>query len=41
MLVANVIFPVDALIDKPTGVDENTPPGKPVIVGVGSAPDWQ
>ena len=40
-LAAKLMVPVEELIDKPIGVDEKTPPGKPVIVGIGFAPDWQ
>jgi hypothetical protein len=38
-LVDKLMVPVAGLIDKPAGVDENIPPGKPVMVGVGLAPD--
>ena len=40
-LVDVVIKPVTGFNDKPAGVDENTPPGRPVIVGVGFGADWQ
>jgi hypothetical protein len=40
-LADKLIVPVDEFIDKPDGLDEKVPPAKPVIVGVGLAPDWQ
>ena len=40
VLVDKMIVPVAGLMDNPVeGTAENTPPGKPVIVGVGLVPD--
>lgn len=37
-LLAKVMVPVDGLITKPAGLDENIPPDKPVTIGVGLVP---
>ena len=39
--VAKLIVPDVGLSDKPEGVDEKVPPGKPEIVGIGFVPDRQ
>ena len=40
-LAPKSITPVDAVIDKPAGIDVNVPPAIPVIDGVSLGPDWQ